>query len=78
MLICWCSFRETFFTALFTASSGYAAQDWAGNVKGIVLLHPAADRFTSTLWGMLAADLLVYGAVYMITPPPWHTPSAMA
>ena len=58
------SFDESVWTVLFATATGYIAQDIGGSVKTLLRQIPAVDLFSQGQWGILAVDLLCYGAVY--------------
>ena len=64
--ICWYSFDETFFTALFAASSGFVAQDMAGTLKILLRLLPSAGRVFSGSLGTLLMDAVAYLVFYLL------------
>lgn len=61
-----CVYRETFWTALFVASSGYIAQDLAGSVKMILKLFPVTGAMAADDLGVLLVDLICYGGMYVL------------
>ncbi len=61
-----CIFQETPWTSLFAASSGYAAQDMAGSVKRLFKLLPRGAELAADPLGVLLADLICYGGVYLL------------
>lgn len=62
--VCWCIFEESFWTALFTASSGYIAQDIAGTMKTLLRLIPFVNSLCLDDLGILLVDLVTYGGFY--------------
>ena len=68
LLICiiWFCYDESIWTVLFTAATGYIAQDIAGSVKTLFRLAEAVDALSRTQFGVLAVDLLCYGSVYVL------------
>ncbi len=66
ILIAWLCYGEPIWTLLFTAASGYIAQDIAGSVKTLVRLIPWVDQLTRLGQGVLFVDLICYGAVYLV------------
>ena len=64
LILCtWLCYAESFWTALFAASSGYIAQDIAGSLKIIVRLIPAVSELAGHSLGILAVDLFCYGCL---------------
>lgn len=61
-----CSYQESFFTALFVASSGYAAQDIGGTCKQLAKLLPLGERLSQHPVGVLGLDLLCYGGCFVL------------
>lgn len=66
ILFAWLCYEESFWTALFVASSGYIAQDIAGSLKTILRLVPAFAALTAHPAGILLADLLCYGGIFAV------------
>ncbi len=64
--ICYISFDENFFTALFVASSGYLAQDMAGTIKTVAKLIPSVYNLSSDLKGVFLLDVLIYVSLYIV------------
>ena len=64
--IIWFSYDETIWTLLFTAATGYIAQDIAGSVKTLCRQVEAIDAFSTMEYGILAVDFLCYGLVYLL------------
>lgn len=64
--ICWFVYQESFWTALFVASSGYIAQDLSGTLKMVLKLIPAVNGLCRDPLGILAADLLAYYGFYVV------------
>ena len=62
--ICWFIFEESFWTALFTASSGYIAQDIAGTMKTLLKLIPFVNNLCLDDLGVLLVDLAAYAGFY--------------
>lgn len=62
----WLCLDETLWTAVFVASSGYAAQDIAGSFKTVLKVIPAIDRCASHPIGILVVDLFCYGGVFLL------------
>ena len=62
--ICWSIFEESFWTALFTASSGYIAQDIAGTMKTLFKLIPFVNSLCLDDLGVLLVDLVTYTGFY--------------
>lgn len=61
ILFTWRCYAESFWTALFVASSGYIAQDVAGSVKTIFKLLPPFAELAAHPVGVLLLDALCYG-----------------
>lgn len=66
IVICWFVYQESFWTALFVASSGYIAQDLAGTLKMMLKLIPAVNGLCQDPLGILAVDLLAYYGFYIV------------
>jgi len=64
--VTWVSYDETIWTVLFTASTGYIAQDIGGSVKTLFRQIPWIDFISRQQWGVLAVDILCYGLVYVL------------
>ena len=64
--ITWCCYDESIWTVLFTAATGYMAQDIAGSVKTLFRQIEAINAFSQTRFGILAVDFLCYGLVYTL------------
>ena len=64
--ILWFSYDEPVWTILFTAATGYIAQDIAGSVKTLFRQIEAVDTFSRMEYGILPVDLLCYGLVYLL------------
>lgn len=62
--ICWSIFEESFWTALFTASSGYIAQDISGTMKALLRLIPFVNSLCLDDLGVLLVDLVTYIGFY--------------
>ena len=62
--VCWFIYEESFWTALFTASSGYIAQDIAGTVKTLLKLIPSVNSLCLDDLGVLLVDLVTYIGFY--------------
>lgn len=60
------AYKESVFTALFVASSGYAAQDIGGALKQMAKLTAAGNALTNHNFGVLALDLLCYGSAFLL------------
>ena len=60
------SFDINIFTALFISSAGYAAQDLGGSIKTAVRVLPPVNEFSGSFFGMIALDLVVYSAFYIV------------
>lgn len=59
-------YQETFYTALFVASSGYVAQDLSGNLKMILKLFPVTGIWALDSMGVLLLDAICYGGIYTL------------
>ncbi|MBO6242130.1 MAG: GHKL domain-containing protein [Butyrivibrio sp.] len=66
IIVCYISFEENFYTALFVASSGYIAQDISGTVKTVFKLIPGISEMSTVLSGVILIDVIVYGLVYIV------------
>lgn len=68
VLIALCCFvyEETFWTALFVASSGYIAQDIAGTLKTFLKLIPFFGEMSLHPLGILFVDLIAYIGLYVL------------
>ena len=64
--IVWFCYDETIWTVLFTAATGYMAQDIAGSVKTLFRQIEAVDAFSLTNGDVLAVDIVCYGLVYLL------------
>lgn len=64
--VCWLAFEESFWTALFVASSGYIAQDLAGTLKTMFKLIPVVDSLCRDNLGILLVDVVVYLGFYAV------------
>ena len=64
--IAFACYNENIWTILFTAATGYIAQDIAGSVKTLVRQIDAVARLAQLSWGVIAVDLICYGAVYVL------------
>ena len=76
--ILWFSYDESVWTILFTAATGYIAQDIAGSVKTLFRQIEAVDAFSRMEYGILPVDLLCYGLVYLLlfyALKPWWAPA---
>lgn len=58
--------EESFWTAMYVATSGTAAQGLAGCLKTIVKLNPLMNSLAYDDFGILAVDLLCYGGVFTV------------
>lgn len=66
ILLAWFCYRESIWTALFVASSGYIAQDIAGSLKMVLRLIPSFAALAAHPLGILLADLICYGGVFTV------------
>lgn len=66
ILFTWFCYAESFWTALFAASSGYIAQDVAGSTKTILKLLPPIGALAADPLGILLVDALCYGGGFAI------------
>ena len=64
--ICCICLDESFFTALFVASSGYIAQDLAGSLKTIFRLAPRIDKLAGGFPSVLLVDFIIYAGCFII------------
>lgn len=64
--ICWCAYDESFWTALFVASSGYIAQDIGGTLKTLLKLFPRVNELCRDNLGILLVDLVSYIGFYVV------------
>ncbi len=64
--ITWCCFEESIWSAMFAAASGYLAQDIGGSVKTIFRQMDLFNQLASTDTGIILADFLCYGLVYLL------------
>lgn len=64
--ICWFVYQETFWTALFVASSGYIAQDLGGTLKMELKLISTVNELCQDPLGILLVDLLAYYGFYTV------------
>ncbi|MCQ2442563.1 MAG: ATP-binding protein [Oscillospiraceae bacterium] len=62
----WVIYQVSGWTALFAASSGYAAQQIAGSVKSLIGLSERVTRWANTGIWMLVLDILLYGSCYLL------------
>jgi hypothetical protein len=60
------TYQVSWWTALFTASASYAAQNVAGSVKGVLKLIPTGADFANTVLYEISLDLVCYGGVYLL------------
>ena len=63
--ICWISFEENFWAAMFVASAGAIAQDIGGSLKTLYRGVPVFDALCGNELGILVADLISYGLVFL-------------
>lgn len=67
LILCtWFCYAESFWTALFAASSGYIAQDIAGSLKIIARLIPAVSDLAGHSLGILVVDFFCYGGTFAV------------
>ena len=66
VLLCYFSYAESFWTALFVASSGFIAQDMAGTLKTVLRQIPLVDTLYHDDLGVLLVDLVAYGGIYAV------------
>lgn len=64
--ICCLTYNESFWTALFVASSGYIAQDLSGTLKTMLKLVPTIDSLCQNELGILLVDAVVYPGFYVV------------
>lgn len=64
--ICYFVYDESFWTALFVASSGYIAQDIAGTLKTFFKLVPFVGEMSNHKFGILLVDFISYFVLYAL------------
>lgn len=65
IVIVFFSYKESIWTALFAAASGYIAQDLAGSVKQLVKQIPVIMLAAEDNFGIMGVDMICYGGVYL-------------
>lgn len=58
--------KISLWSAMFTVSSGYIAQDIASRFKYLLRLNPAVNEFFPTSLGVVVSDILCYGGVFLL------------
>jgi len=58
--------KISLWTAMFTVSSGYIAQDIASRFKYLLRINPAINEFFPTSLGVVVSDILCYGGVFLL------------
>ena len=66
IVITWICFDESLWTVLFTAATGYIAQDIAGTVKTLCRQIAWVDAFSRQPGGVLIVDTVCYGLLYVL------------
>lgn len=66
IFICWFSFQENVWTALFVAAAGSVAQDIGGSLKTLYRGIPAFNALCASELGVLVADLISYGLLFLL------------
>ena len=64
--IVWCCFEESVWSAMFSAASGYLAQDIGGSVKTLFRQAGFVNRLAGTDIGIVLVDLVCYGLVFLL------------
>lgn len=64
--ICYFVYDESFWTALFVASSGYIAQDMAGTLKTVMKLIPFVEEASNDDFAILLVDFVAYIMLYVL------------
>ena len=64
ILVVWLVFRISIWSCLFVTSSGYMAQDIAGNIKTIAKLFDGVNQLAQHPVGILLVDFICYGGVF--------------
>ncbi len=59
-------FEESLWTILFTASSGYIAQDLAGSFKTVFRQITVIGKLSEMKFGIITVDVICYGFVYLL------------
>ena len=57
-LVCWSIYDESFWTALFVTSSGFAAQDMGGTFKTLLKLFPGMNALAQDKFGIILMDCI--------------------
>lgn len=65
-LVCWSIYDESFWTALFVTSSGFAAQDMGGTFKTLLKLFPGMNALAQDKFGIILMDCIAYLGVYAV------------
>ena len=66
ILIEYCSFQISGWTAVSLASSGYAVQNIAGSVKTLLRMVPPIGTLSANSIGVVLLDFFCYGIVYFL------------
>ena len=66
ILIEYCSFQISGWTAVSLASSGYAVQNIAGSVKTLLRMVPLIGALSANSIGVVLLDFFCYGIVYLL------------
>lgn len=66
ILIEYCSFQISGWTAVSLASSGYAVQNIAGSVKTLLRMLPLIGTLSASSAGVIVLDLFCYGLIYLL------------
>ena len=66
ILIEYCSFQISGWTAVSLASSGYAVQNIAGSVKTLLRMLPLIGTLSESSAGVIVLDLFCYGLIYFL------------
>ncbi len=64
--VTWLCYDESLWTVLFTAATGYIAQDIGGSLKTLFRQFGPVNALSGSPWGILAVDIVCYGAVYVL------------
>lgn len=66
ILIEYCSFQISGWTAVSLASSGYAVQNIAGSIKTLLRMVPLIGALSANSIGVVLLDFFCYGIVYLL------------
>lgn len=64
-IVCLCN-EVLVWTAMFTVSSGYMAQNIASCLKSLLRMLPSVAQLVSSTMGVLLIDLICYGGIYLL------------